>query len=235
MKKLLTIFGCFLSILVTAQEIDKPYEFPVKPGMKEWANYNTSEKKDEVCVIPEIILQSLSTKALLLTCLNYPRLVDFFASNDMQKCFEFYANHFTGLKELLKRPDLNKVLLDYYPEIDVSDYVFLGESKKLTFIQISFFELLLAQDNIIRSYSDSDIATIKNLAIKNLEIRELKNESIGRQITNALILSRIINAANKTVFENTDDSIPYNVFNASGIVLDTSIVDKILTKSKQIN
>jgi hypothetical protein len=234
MKKLLLVLGCFVSVLSLAQETDKPYEFPIKPGMKEWANLNTSEKKDEVCVIPEQVLKSISTKALLLTCFNYPRLVDFFAANDLQKCFEFYANHFDGLKELLIRPDLNKVLLEYYPEIDVSDYTFFGESNKPTFIQIAFFELLLAQDEIIQSYNISDRAIIKNIAIKNLEIRRQKNESIGRQITNALILSRILYAMDKAVFENTDDSIPFNIFNSHVVVLDTSILDKILNKSKQL-
>lgn len=45
MKKLLLVLGCFVSVLSLAQETDKPYEFPIKPGMKEWANLNTSEKR----------------------------------------------------------------------------------------------------------------------------------------------------------------------------------------------
>jgi len=38
----------------------------------------------------------------------------------------------------------------------------------------------------------------------------------------------------KAVFENTDDSIPFNIFNSHVVVLDTSILDKILNKSKQL-
>ncbi len=93
---------------------------------------------------------------------------------------------------------------------------------------------MLAQDEIIQSYNISDRAIIKNIAIKNLEIRRQKNESIGRQITNALILSRILYAMDKAVFENTDDSIPFNIFNSHVVVKDTSILDKILNKSKQL-
>lgn len=78
MKKLLLICSCFLSVLLVAQETDKPYNFPIKPRTEQWAKLTTSDQKDEVCVIPNQVLGILSTKALLLTCLNYPRIIDFF-------------------------------------------------------------------------------------------------------------------------------------------------------------
>jgi hypothetical protein len=70
MKKLLLLFGCIISVLSSAQEIDKPYEFPVKPGTEQWAKLISSQQMDEVCVIPDQALKLLSTKALLITCLN---------------------------------------------------------------------------------------------------------------------------------------------------------------------
>lgn len=233
MKKLLLLNIWFLSVFLMAQEIEKPYEFPIKPGTEQWAKLTTSDQMDEVCIIPDQVLSTLSTKALLLTCLNYPRLVDFFATNNMQTSFEFYSIHFNGLKELLNRSDLNKVLLNYYPEIDIQNYTLYGDDKKPSFLQIAFFELLLAQDKIIRNFDNLEKSEILLLAIKNLEIRKNKNESIGRQITTALIISRILNVTNNIFLEKIGNKDIYNAFNSSGIVLDTSIIDKILVTAKQ--
>ncbi|MCX6328357.1 MAG: hypothetical protein NTZ85_02425 [Bacteroidia bacterium] len=233
MKKLLLLNIWFLSVFLMAQVNDKPYEFPIKPGTEQWAKLTTSDQMDEVCIIPDQVLSTLSTKALLLTCLNYPRLVDFFSTNNMQTCFEFYSTHFNGLNELLNRPDLNKVLLNYYPEIDIQNYTLNGDNNKPSFLQISFFELLLAQDKIIRNYNNSEKSEILLQAIKNLETRKSKNESIGRQITTALIISRVINVLNNRALDKITNKDIYNAFNSSGIVLDTSIIDKILVIAKQ--
>lgn len=235
MKKLLLVFSCLFSVLAMAQETDKPYDFPIKPGTEQWAKLTTSDQMDEVCVIPEKVLGTLSTKALLLTCINYPRIIDFFSTNNLQTCFDFLSNHFNGLKELLNRSDLNKVLLNYYPEIDIQNYTFLGSNDKPSFFQIAFVELLLAQDKIIKNFDSLERSEILSESIKNLDIRKSKNESIGCQITTALIISRVLNVSNKTSIENLDNKDIYDAFNSSGIVLDTTIIDKILVTAKQFN
>lgn len=235
MKKLLFLFGCYISVLTTAQEIDKPYEFPVRPGTEQWAKLTTSDQMDEVCVIPDKVLSTLSTKSLLITCMNYPRIIDFFSTNNMQTCFEFYSNHFNGLKELLNRPDLKKVLLNYYPEIDIQNYTFNDGNNKPSFFQIAFFELLLAQEKIIENFDKSERSKILSQAIKNLEIRKSKSESIFRQVTTALIISRILNVSNNTSIESIGNKEIFNVFNSSGNVWETSIIDKILVAAKAIN
>lgn len=233
MKKLLLVCSCFLSVLVVAQVTEKPYEFPVKPGTEQWAKLTTSDQKDEVCVIPDQVLGTLSTKALLLTCLNYPRIIDFFSTNNLQSAFDFYSNHFNGLKELLNRADLGKVLLNYYPEIDIQNYIFYGDNGKPSFVQIAFFELLLAQEKIIKNFDNTERSEILLVAINNLEIRKSKNESIGRQVTTGLIISRVLSVLNNKSIENIADKEVLNAFISSGVVLDTSIIDKILIAAKE--
>jgi hypothetical protein len=171
----------------------------------------------------------------LMTCLNYPRLVDFYCSNDIQTGFDFYSTHFNGLKELLSRLDLNKVLLNYYPEIDIYNYTFNGDNGKPSFLQIGFLELLLSQDKIIKNFNNTERLQILSEAIKNLEIRRSKNESIGRQITSALIISRVLKVLNKSETENILNDDIFKAFNSSGIVLDISMIDKILLAAKGIN
>jgi hypothetical protein len=233
MKKLLIICSCFLPGLLVAQVNDEPYNFPIKPGTEQWAKLTTSDQMDEVCVIPDEVLSTISTKALLITCLNYPRIIDFFSKSNLQSAFDFYSSHFNGLKALLNRSDLSKVLLNYYPTIDLHDYIFYGDNGKPSFVQIAFFELLLAQEKIIRNFNDTEKSEVLLLAINNLEIRKSKNESIGRQITTGLIISRVLSVIDSKTIENIGDKEIINTFISSGIVLDTSIIDKILIKAKE--
>jgi len=125
------------------------------------------------------------------------------------------------------------VLLNYYPEIDIQNYTFNGGNNKPSFLQVAFFELLLAQDKIIANLDDFEKSKILSQAIKNLEVRKSKNESVGRQITTALIISRILNLLDIPI-ENIGNKDIYYEFNSYGIVLDTTIIEKILVTAKKI-
>ena len=66
MKKLFLICIYLFSVLLSmAQEVEKPYDFPVKPGTEQWTKLSSSKEMDEVCIIPDKVLSNLSTKALL--------------------------------------------------------------------------------------------------------------------------------------------------------------------------
>jgi len=235
MKKLLLFFGCFISVLSAAQEIDKPYDFPIKIGTKQWAELTSSKQMDEVCVIPEDVLNSLSTKALLITCINYPRLLDIFLSSNLQTGFNFNANHFAGLRYLLKKPDLGDVLLKTYIDFDISSSIIDGYNRKLKYIQVAFLELLISQESIINAFNKSDKLKLLSQAIKNLEQRKKYGDSLFRQRTTALILSRILNS-NGVELSQIDiyGNDVYKIFNTNVVILDTTIIDTILIESKNL-
>ena len=153
MKNLLLVCCYFFSVLGVAQEIDKPYDFPVKPGSEQWAKLNSSKQMDEVCVIPDQELSTLSTKALLITCLNYPRIIDFFLANNLQSGFDLCSTRFNGLTELLKRSDISQVLLKSYLDINIQKKIMKGYDGNLSHMQIGFFELLIAQEKIIKLFN----------------------------------------------------------------------------------
>jgi hypothetical protein len=82
MKKLLFLILWIVSVSASAQLSDKPYTYPIRPGSELWKELTTSKQMDDVCVVPDDIILTLSTKGLLLTCLDYPRLIDVFCSNE---------------------------------------------------------------------------------------------------------------------------------------------------------
>lgn len=235
MKKLLILFWCCFSVTSLAQMIDTPYDFPVKPGSHQWAKLSSSKEMDEVSTVPDGILSSLTTRALLITCLNYPRIIDFFLAEDMQAGFVFYSIHFNGLAELLMRPDLNQVLLKSYIGLELPSSKMSEYDVKLTFMQIAFWELLLSQETIINKYDENEIKLLHSEAIKKLEQRQKGGESLYRQRTSALIISRILFSENKNISEYDKYGTEiFSLFNSHIIVADTTIIQKLLDAGKKI-
>jgi hypothetical protein len=231
MKKLLISIGCLISLLSSSQDIVIPYDFPVKPGTEKWARLNSSQEMDDVCTIPINTLRSLSTDALFVTCLNYPRIIDFFLFEDLQTGFNICSKRFNGLNELLTRPDLKQSLLNEYLSLDIKNKT-LKKDTKLTHSQIAFIELLIAQEKVIEQFNHEEKNIILSRFILNLETRKEINESFYRQRTTAFCISRILNSQNILPSENRNGIDIFQIFNNSGVILDTSIIDKLLSISK---
>ena len=235
MKKLLFVCSCFFPILAMAQEVEKPYDFPVKPGTEQWAKLSSSKQMDEVCIIPDKVLINLSTKALLITCLNYPRIIDFFLANNLQSGFNLCSTRFNGLRNLLNRSDLSQVLLKSYPDIDIQKKTMKGYDGNLSHLQIGFFELLIAQEKIINLFNEEEKKILISETAINLEKRKEIGESLYRQMTTAFILSRILTSENISPSEiDIYGNDIFGVFNSSATILDTTIINKLLVASKKI-
>ena len=75
MKKTGMIFMfCFVCSVLMPQDIK--WDYPVKPGSKEWQQLTTQELKVRACQIPDELLSQISTKDLVELCLNYPLLMN---------------------------------------------------------------------------------------------------------------------------------------------------------------
>lgn len=235
MKKLLLICSCFLSVLLSAQETDKPYNFPVMPGTEAWAKLKSSQQMDDVCIIPDQVLNSLSTKALLLTCLNYPRIIDFFLMDNLQTGYNFYSKHFNGLSSLVNRNDLNKTLLQTYIDLDLLKSKIAGYDPLLSNLQTGFLELLISQETIINQYNKNEKFILLSQAVNKLEQRQKLGESFYRQITSALIVSRVLYSENIFLSEvDSNGNDVFKVFNTYAFLSDSTIIDKLVNKSKSI-
>lgn len=81
-------------------KISEPYEYPVIPGMEEWEHLGTHEKRVEVCQIPEDILKSMTTEALILSIMEYPLAVDFYAYDTAADGYRVLREQFSAIKEL---------------------------------------------------------------------------------------------------------------------------------------
>ena len=90
------------------------WDYPIKPDMEEWKQFQSREEKVSGCQIPEELLSSLSTEDLTNICLRYPLLSDVFVFNDLNYPANRLYNESNGIRELFKRKDASIELLKYY-------------------------------------------------------------------------------------------------------------------------
>lgn len=152
-----------MSYLLVAQTNDHKYDFPIKPGSEVWKAFTTHQQMVEATTLPAKTAASLTTKALLETCLDYPLLGDIMMYNSPQKGLEKLIGHFNGLSVLMERKEVALYAANAYQRLlqtDVKKLPSLQEKGKLTF-QLSFIELLLSQKKVLAGVSGKDIGVLK--------------------------------------------------------------------------
>lgn len=98
--------------------ITTPYTYPVVPGTEAWRQLDGHVEMLEACQIPEDILESLTTQALVETVLNYPLLIDMLAYNTTEAGYEAVYRNFNGLQELQERKDAIVCLEAYLKQME---------------------------------------------------------------------------------------------------------------------
>ena len=120
------------------------WDYPVKPGMPEWAELKSRDERVVACQIPENILSCLSTENLIRLCLQYPLFFDVYLFNCLDNGLNALFNNFNGVRELYEREDVLIELLKYYQSIiqDIS----ISNADNVEFnISVSNVELLLSR------------------------------------------------------------------------------------------
>ncbi len=95
------------------------YDYPVKPGTPEWEAFTSRDQMVAVSQIPEDILETISTDALLETLLHCPMVMDYIFYDELQKGFSHIATDINGFEELYIRDDLYKALIQRLQKMDL--------------------------------------------------------------------------------------------------------------------
>ena len=119
--------------------IDVPYRYPITPADKEWANFKTSKEMYDSCQIPDPVLTSITTDALLETVLNYPFLGTYRCYDDCEIAARYLCGQFNGLEELVARDDLTETLLERYAKSKVLTQKELNENSHLRLGYVNTF------------------------------------------------------------------------------------------------
>lgn len=220
------------------------YIYPIVPGMPEWADLNTGEKKMEVCQIPHDHLESMTTAGLVESWCEFPLNLEIYLIDDYQYTIDFLITNFSGLQELSRRNDAGKVLMERYQHMKPACVAVYNDERSKGDFTLNFLpvELLLAQDIILDKLSLVQKKALLAEAI--LKYREKKQylDEFGIVAGTALplfICSRILE---NTVYQpfisdlNNSDSPILSVFLNTGILYVTDPnapdIQKILKHSE---
>jgi hypothetical protein len=152
---LLVLFSYF----TFSQEKSGAYDYPIKPGSKEWENLKTYYDVLPVIMIPDDVLKNISTRDLIQTCLNYPLKHNMFVFGSINYGFIHICQTFNGVRELMKREDAANELLIKYKDIDPTDindnWLFID--KYFYAMEFDMLEVILAQDTILNKLSMNEL------------------------------------------------------------------------------
>src|SRR4030042_5014780 len=183
-------------VLPGAQEKSKPYDYPVKPGTKEWKALASHEQKRQACQIPESTLIPMLTPDLVETCLNYPLYADMMAYDRVQDGFDYVAKGFNGLQELLKREGVGTVLVEKYRSMDPdsTDPAWISVKKGEYSLRFFSIEILLAQDAVITSLPENGRLQLLREAHGKILAKQRHPDVYGHMgfTNNALLMGRIM-------------------------------------------
>lgn len=229
----------FSVLTILAQNNNTPYDYPIKPGTVEWKNFKSGDEMAAACNIPYTVLNNLNTKALVVTCLNYPLFNEILAANNLQAGFSALTDGFNGFKELLNRQDAGKELLLKYQSLNPKNLTLLTslEEKGAFTFKYTYIELLLSQNQIISGFTQSERQLLRQEAIKKFEQKkELINDfGMFGLNTSAWILGKLLQ------IEEKQNSLPgeineqnFNFFLSTGTFSNKEILDAIYARSKSL-
>jgi|GEM_PF-554562 len=127
---------------------DFSYQYEVTPDNDRelWRSFESFAQMNAVSQIDPAVLLGLSTSELLEAVLGYNFFSNYAAYNSPQEGMDAVIADFNGLEELLSRPDVGQVLLDFYSTVDLEHVLDSDHSGSLRF---TFLELLIAQEQVL--------------------------------------------------------------------------------------
>lgn len=186
--------------------ITTPYDYPVKPGMQEWANFQTGQAMLDACQIPVGILAKLTTNALVETCLNYPLIFDYLSFNDEREGIQFMINNFNGLEELSKRADGASCLLKAYKNTPShKNRTIELQSDKSPSFMLGYLELLLANKLFIDKFTQEELVDLNNIALEKYTLKLASPDDFGLlSIRRSFLVNSTVIIKSNTLLNNTE-------------------------------
>jgi hypothetical protein len=146
----LSLFAGVLQLM--AQEtysVMQPYDFPIKPATQAWANLTDYADKIASCELPISTAKTMSTQALLQTCLKWPMRGDIMAYPDSAELRDHFFNNFYGMKALAARKDAGACLIDFYHTFSDD----LARTNHVSIIELTYIHWLYTRPEITATFT----------------------------------------------------------------------------------
>lgn len=179
-RVILSIIFCLAVGLLNAQTAKITWDYPVKPGMEQWKEFQTGQEMLDACQIPAEILNNLTTDDLVEICINYPLAYDYLAFNNEREAIHFMIENFTGLKELSKRVDGTSKLVKAYKNMSFSkNTATRTQNNGYSSLLFGYLELLLVDDLFINKLTASELNELKSISLEKYNLKLNNPDDFG--------------------------------------------------------
>ncbi len=228
LKKTILLSFIFVINLQMINAQSKVYDYPIKPGTKEWAELKTGKEMVEVCQIPENILNKIPTSELAYLCMNYPLLFDIMLANNFQEGFENISSSFNGFQELFKREDAGKELFKLYKKFDLVSFNKDKRTKSKSSFLDMYYDIVMAQPIFLEKLNKEEEIELIRTSFDRLKTREKRKESLFTEKTTAVLLSRLM-IKNNPKKRNSNKRLALNNY---FVLTEESLIEDIKTESE---
>lgn len=168
--------------------IDEPFVFLTETDFYKWSHIDGLEKRFKACDIPDSQLRMMTTAALVNSILHYPLNYLIFAYDDPFQAIDLIMEHSSLHKELVRRQDAAKVILNSFQGTVVSfeETAVSKDYTTLSYIDEMFLEYFIASDSIKGFSSQDNQQDLKKIVERKLEERA-KDESYSLNSLEPLI------------------------------------------------
>jgi hypothetical protein len=167
-----------------------PVDYEVTPDdQREWRQIETKDEMIEALAVPQAELDSLGATDVVDAAMNYPQWIDFLVYSSPQEGIDAVRAESQAVQELFTRPDAVRALAGIYAQVDLVELNAADPDASLRFL---FMELLLAQDEALRTLSSAERATLLEEALVKWDDRSTRVKGVFSTSSAALLCGRIL-------------------------------------------
>ena len=153
-------------------------EYSVSLYSDKWKKFKSHAEMVKNCQLEDEKIQRMSTNELFNVVMAYPLLIDVFLYDDIDQGIKSVSQQYNGLRELLKRDDLQDVLyhkyLTYSKTEDVIDYnIYTANS-----IQKAITDNHISKRNIYIDFLNDKIPQIEKSMLDNYKYTDKERQKI---------------------------------------------------------
>ncbi|HEX8356622.1 MAG TPA: hypothetical protein VF610_04390 [Segetibacter sp.] len=239
MKNIFLIFiTLVLASSITAQKINTPYNYPTVPGSEKWKSFKTVDEMYKECQIPNDILSTLTTRALLQTCLNYPVSTITLSHNTPQQGTDDWKQRFNGIAELLMRSDAKEELLILYTSFNTNGHLILNTStdKGAYTFRLSLIENILVQNEILNKLNEKQKKSLlKNCLEKYNGMKSDDMYGFWSIASTGRIISKVSSELGDENLKKKIQTEPVKEYIKTGLIPDRQVLIDIISEAEKIN
>ena len=187
--------------------ISVAYAYPIVPGTDEWAGLRSFQKMMDATQVPRIIVENMTTEALVETVLTWPMFPQPFTYNEPSKILSEYIEmgYSKPLNELLEREDAPAIVMQKYSGYEIPARVEYSESEVSIpleelnyYLRLNNLEMLLSNREFLNNFSSPQKEQLVELVFEKIEERALQ----GRYTWLRLPFFGSLDMADDEIFEH---------------------------------